>query len=144
MANKEARKVLEEHIRKRDLKHSRQRMQILEIFLKNEKHLSADEFFAVVRKKIPGVGQATIYRTLKLFCECGICGEIKVDDGITRYEHLWGHDHHDHLICTKCGRFVEIMDSRIEKLQQKIAEAKGFTVERHRLQIYGLCSRCKK
>ena len=144
MTDHEAQKVLEEYIRRKNLKHSKQRMQILEIFLKNEKHLSADELLALVRKKIPSIGLATVYRALRLFCECGICRELKVDDGIARYEHLYGHQHHDHLICTKCGRFVEIMDPRIEKLQERVARAKGFTLEKHRLQIYGICNRCKK
>ena len=144
MTDHEAQKVLEEYIRRKNLKHSKQRMQILEIFLKNEKHLSADELLALVRKKIPSIGLATVYRALRLFCECGICRELKVDDGIARYEHLYGHQHHDHLICTKCGRFVEIMNPQIEKLQERVARAKGFTLEKHRLQIYGICNRCKK
>ncbi len=144
MIDHKAQKVLEEYIRRKNLKHSKQRMQILEIFLKNENHLSAEELFAIVRKKIPSIGLATVYRALRLFCECGICRELKVDDGIARYEHLYGHQHHDHLICTKCGRFVEIMNPQIEKLQERVARAKGFTPEKHRLQIYGICNRCKK
>jgi Fur family ferric uptake transcriptional regulator len=144
LKNHEAQKVLEEFIQKRHLKHSKQRTQILETFLKTERHLSADELFALVKKKIPTIGYATIYRTLRLLCECGICRELKPDDGITRYEHLYGHEHHDHLICQKCGRFIEIADPRIEQLQQKLARSKGFALKKHRLEMYGLCSRCRR
>ena len=73
----------------------------------------------LVRKKNPAVGYATIYRTLRLLCQSGLCRELKFEDGTTRYEHLYGHEHHDHLICIRCGRFVEVVDLEIEERQKK-------------------------
>jgi Fur family ferric uptake transcriptional regulator len=116
----------------------------LNIFLNTDKHLTAAQLYRIVQKKYPALGYATIYRTLKLFCECGLCRELRFEDGTTRYEHLYGHQHHDHLICTKCGRFVEVVDSEIEKLQERLIRQHGFYPQRHKMELYGICKRCKK
>ncbi len=137
-------KIFEGHLRTKNLKHSEQRKEILHIFLGIDKHLTANELYRLVQKKYPTVGYATIYRTLKLLCECGLCRELRFEDGTTRYEHLYGHQHHDHLICTKCGRFVEVVDPQIESLQEKLVKQHGFYPERHRMELYGVCKRCKR
>lgn len=136
-------RIFEDYIRSKNLKSSGQRIQILEIFLKSEKHLSAEELYRMVKGVSPAIGYATIYRTLKLFCECGLCRELRLEDGIIRYEHLYGHEHHDHLICVKCGKFEEVMEPEIERLQKRIAQKKGFILQKHRLNMYGVCKRCK-
>lgn len=140
----EEEKIFGDYLATKNLKHTEQRKEILHIFLNTDKHLTANELYQIVRKKHHKVGYATIYRTLKLLCECGLCRELKVEDGTARYEHLYGHQHHDHLICTKCGRFVEVVDSEIERLQEKLAKQHGFYPERHRMELYGVCRKCKK
>lgn len=137
-------KIFEDYLADKNLKHSGQRRGILHIFLRHDKHLTANELYRIVQVKYPGIGYVTIYRTLKLLRECGLCRELKLEDGTTRYEHLYGHRHHDHLICTKCGRFVEVVDEEIERLQEKLAKQHGFYPERHRMELYGVCKRCKK
>ena len=143
MAHKEEFEVLENFIRSKNLRRSEQRQQILDVFLKTEKHLTAEDLYNIVKKKNPSIGYATIYRSLKLFSEAGLCRELQVDDGTTRYEHLYNHKHHDHLICTKCGKFVEIESPEIEALQNQLAKKNGFELIKHRLELYGLCSVCK-
>ncbi len=137
-------KIFEDYLTIKNLKHSEQRREILHVFLSTDKHLTANELYRIVQKKYPTIGHATIYRTLKLLCESGLCRELKFEDGTTRYEHLYGHQHHDHLICTKCGRFVEVVDPEIERLQEKLAKQHGFYPERHRMELYGVCRKCKK
>lgn len=137
-------RILEEHLRDKNLKHSEQRKEILRIFLNIDKHLTANELYRIVQKKYPAIGFATIYRTLKLLCEVGLCRELKFEDGTTRFEHLYNHRHHDHLICTKCGKFVEIIESGIEELQEKIFKLYGFHPQRHRMELYGICKKCKR
>ena len=144
MSWEKEKKIFNSYLVTQDLKHSEQREEILDIFLNNEKHLTANELYGIVRNKYPSVGYATIYRTLKLFCECGLCREFKLDDGTTRYEHLYKHKHHDHLICTKCGRFVEVVDSDIERLQEKLFKQYDFYPQRHRMELYGICKKCKR
>jgi Fur family ferric uptake transcriptional regulator len=143
VAHKEEFEVLENFIRSKNLRRSEQRQQILDVFLKTERHLTAEDLYNIVKKKNPSIGYATIYRSLKLFSEAGLCRELQVDDGTTRYEHLYNHRHHDHLICTKCGKFVEIESPEIEALQDQLAKKNGFELIKHRLELYGLCSACK-
>src|SRR5271157_357220 len=136
--------VFQRLIEDKGLKHSKPRMGILEVFLTIEKHVSIDELWAAVKKKHPSVGYATVYRTLKLLCEGGLCRELHFEDGTTRYEHLYGHHHHDHLICTGCGRLVEVVDEKIEELQVRLMKRHGFSPKYHRMELYGTCKNCRK
>ncbi len=135
--------VLGEFIRSKGLRHTPQRERILDIFLSTEKHVSVDELYKLVKKRYPGVGYVTVYRTMKLLSEAGLCGEIDFGDGILRFEHKYGHEHHDHLICTKCGRFIEVMKPEMENMQDKLAKRHGFTPTNHKVQIFGICRKCK-
>ncbi|PIQ88245.1 MAG: transcriptional repressor [Candidatus Omnitrophica bacterium CG11_big_fil_rev_8_21_14_0_20_42_13] len=140
----QAKDAFAKYLLDKGIRNSRQRHAILNIFLKTEKHLTALELYNLVKKEHPGIGYATVYRSLKLLCEAGLCRELKFEDGTARYEHLYGHKHHDHLICTSCGKFVEIIDQEIEGLQEKIFKAHGFHPQRHRMELYGVCKKCKK
>jgi Fur family ferric uptake transcriptional regulator len=135
--------VLGEFIRSKGLRYTPQRERILDIFLSTERHVSVDELYRLVKKRYPDVGYVTVYRTMKLLSECGLCGEIDFGDGILRFEHKYGHEHHDHLICTKCGKFIEVMEPEIEKLQDKLAKKHSFMSTNHKLQIFGICRRCR-
>jgi len=115
-----------------------QREAIVEQFLRTREHVSIDELLVKVRKRHPKVGYATVYRTLKLLVDSGLAVERQFGDGQARYEVVG--DHHDHLICVKCGLILEFEDDEIERLQDNIAKRLGgFTVLRHRHELYGLC-----
>jgi len=137
-------RIFDEFVRSKGLKQTEQRREILRIFLKEERHLTAEELYRLVKKRIPSIGFSTIYRTLKLLCECGLCRELKIEKGTVRYEHLYGHEHHDHIICVRCGRFVEVVDPEIERLQEAMAEREGFLLQSHKLLMYGICKTCKE
>lgn len=136
--------IFERFLKENNLKKTKQREKILNLFLKVEDHLSADEFYGLIKKKIPWIGYTTVYRTLKLFSRCGLAREVDMGDGIKRFEHKFGHGHHDHLICVKCGKSIEVVDPEIEKLQEKLIRREGFTLLRHRLEIFGVCPQCRK
>lgn len=136
--------VFESFISEKKLKHSKPREWILAVFLSIEKHLTVDELWAAVKKKYPSVGFATVYRTLKLLCESGLCSELRLEDGTTRYEHRYGHDHHDHLVCTECGHVIEVFDEVIERLQEQLMKRNGFSPCYHRMNLYGVCKDCRK
>ena len=144
MAFEEEQKIFDSFVKEKGLKHSEQRKDILLTFLKTEKHLTADELHALVKKKNPAVGIATVYRTLKLLCESGLSSELKFGEGAVRYEHFYGHEHHDHLVCVKCGNFTEVMDPEIEKLQERLAQKVDFSLQGHKLLMYGVCRKCKE
>jgi len=133
---------LRQHIVDRGLKQSRQRDLIAEAFFGTPGHVSADELVGRVRALDSGVSVATVYRTLKLLGESGLASPLDFGDGQTRWESAVGRAHHDHLICTRCGVVVEFASERIEQLQSRVARRHGFTVESHRLELYGACADC--
>jgi Fur family ferric uptake transcriptional regulator len=106
--------------------------------------MSIEELYLKLRAKHPGIGYATVYRTLKLFADAGIANEIHFGDGQTRYEHLNEGEHHDHLVCSRCGAIEEFENETIEKLQDEVARTHGFLIETHKLELYGLCEKCRK
>lgn len=125
------------------LKQTGPRKLILETFLAGEGHRSVEDIYRQVQARDSGIGYTTVYRTMKLLSESGLAREIDLSDGITRYEHLYNHAHHDHMICTACGGSVEFFNAEIEKLQDQASARTGFRVADHRLQIYGLCRNCQ-
>jgi len=127
---------------KQGLRSTRQRDIILDVFLATHEHLSVEELYLKVRASHPGIGQATVYRTLKLFVEAGLAREMALPDGQTRYEHQLAGEHHDHLICTCCNTIVEFEDETIERLQKEIAKRHGFVLTNHKMQLCGVCPSC--
>jgi Fur family transcriptional regulator, ferric uptake regulator len=136
-------KIFQEFIASRGLKSTRQRDIILDCFLSSDRHISIEELYLKLRAKHPGIGYATVYRTLKLFAESGIARETHFGDGQTRYEHILEGEHHDHLVCTRCGGIVEFENETIERLQAEVAVAHGFLIETHKLELYGICAKCQ-
>lgn len=137
-------KLFQEFIARKGLKTTRQRDTVLECFLSSDHHMSTEDLYLKVRAKHPTIGFATVYRTLKLFAESGIAREIHFGDGQTRYEHVEEGEHHDHMICTRCGAVTEFENESIERLQAEVAEQFGFEVEKHKLELYGICQKCRK
>lgn len=138
----EKKRVFNAYAAKQGLRSTRQRDVILDIFLSTHEHLSVEELYLKVKASHPGVGQATVYRTLKLFVDAGLAREMTLPDGQTRYEHQLAGEHHDHLICTRCNRIIEFEDATIEQLQQEIAQRHGFVLTGHKMQLCGICPAC--
>ena len=127
----------------KDLKLTSQRKLILQAFLDHGGHISSEEMYDVVKAVNPGIGQATVYRTLKLLADAVIANEVFFGDGVNRYERSGEDEHHDHLVCTKCSRQGEFHDPAIEDLQEKQALSHGFVLQSHRMVLYGVCRDCK-
>jgi Fur family ferric uptake transcriptional regulator len=136
--------ILEKFISDKGLRHTPQREDILKVFLSTEMHLSADELHKIVKKKNPNIGYVTVYRTMRLLAQAGLCNEVDFGDGISRFEHQYGHGHHDHLVCMRCGKYEEVVKPEIEKLQDELAKERRFIPLKHKLQIFGICSKCSK
>ncbi len=134
--------VLGQHLSDTGIRRSEQREHILDVFLKTDRHLTMADLYGIVRGKYPKIGYATVYRAMKVICDAGIAREIDFGDGIARFEHKYDHDHHDHLICLKCGKFIEAVEPRIEKLQESMARKHKFTATSHKMQIFGFCKQC--
>jgi Fur family ferric uptake transcriptional regulator len=133
-----------DHIARRGLRRSSRRDLVVETFLAAGDHATVEELTARVRARDAAVGQATVYRTLKLLQECGVAAARRFDDGLTRYEPIVERSHHDHLICTTCGAIVEFENPEIEHLQLEVARRHRFTTESHRMELYGRCAACRR
>lgn len=136
--------IFKNYIKKKKLKYTSQRVSILDIFLGAKRHLTADDLYMLVRKVYPEIGRTTVYRTMKLMCDAGIASEVFLSDRTARYEVKIGHEHHDHLVCIECGKFYEVLDEKIEKLQEKLSRNYDFLALDHRLEIFGICKKCRK
>ena len=140
----EAEKVFMDYISKKGLNITPQRKFIVETFLETEGHFSAEELTNLVNEKAPEIGQATVYRTLKLLIDSGLADSLDFGCGVSLYEHAYGHKHHDHLICIECKKRVEFVEPVIELKQEELARKNGYTLTRHRMYLYGLCQECQK
>jgi Fur family ferric uptake transcriptional regulator len=135
----------EQVLRERGLKSTSQRDDIARVFFGAEGHLSIEELYGAVRRVNPRVGYATVYRTLKLLKECGLAAERHFDDASARYEPVEEEAQpHDHIICERCGKIVEFASRELERLHDRIGRFLGFTVSRHRMELYGICTDCRE
>ena len=114
-----------------------QRKVIARVMSDASDHPNVDELYNRVSKIDPKISIATVYRTVKLFEECGILTKHEFKGGKARYEEL-SESHHDHLIDLKTGQIIEFVDDEIEKLQKKVAEKHGYTLVDHKLELYGV------
>lgn len=133
-----------EHIQSAGLRRTIQRDLILETFLSTEDHLTSEDLYRLVSKQDPTVGHTTVYRTLKLLTEAGLAREVRFGDNKTYYEHHYNHAHHDHMICTECGRVIEFFSPDIESLQDQMADNFGFKPTHHSLRLWGVCAQCQR
>lgn len=140
----EEQEVFLKHIQKKGLKRTAQRDLILDTFLRTEEHLSSEDLYRLVQKEDASIGQTTVYRTLKLLSEAGLAREVRFGDGRTHYEHNYKHQHHDHMICSECGRIIEFFSAELEAIQDSMAAKHRFQVTQHLLRIIGICAECRR
>ncbi len=136
--------VFKEHLRQQHLKSTAQRDDIARVFFARSGHSTVEELYTAVKQVNPGIGYATVYRTMKLLAECGLAVERHFHDGEARYESTVDRAHHDHLICEGCGTIVEFEENRIESLQAEVARRFGFRLSGHKMELYGRCRSCQK
>ncbi len=134
----------QQFIQKQNLLWSTEREIIAEQVFDNHFHFTADELFIQLSQKGNNISRATVYRTLELLEKSSLVSKIQLQSGKHLYEHIFGHQHHDHLICQKCGKMIEFHSTDIEKLQKEISAENDFKMTGHCLKIYGICSDCQK
>jgi len=131
-------------LRDAGLKVTLPRVKILQILEGSEdKHFSAEDVYKALIEADEDVGLATVYRVLTQFEAAGLVMRHHFEGGHSVFE-LNSDDHHDHIVCTKCGKVDEFFDEVIEQQQDQIAEKLGFKITDHSLYIYGVCPSCQK
>ena len=126
------------------LKFTKQRELILKFLYENDDHFTPEDIYVLLKKEYPEIkiGIATVYRTLTLLEESGIASSISFGAQGKKYE-LGLKKHHDHLICTSCGKIIEFFDETIESQQEIIAKKFNFQMHDHTMKIIGLCENCQ-
>jgi len=131
-------------MRKKGLRVTRLRKQLIEFILSQAGHWTIQSLSSKAKKTVPGVGIATVYRTVNLLVEEGALTRTVTGQGSARYE-VTPEKHHDHLTCLECGEIFEFADPKIEELQEKIAKKMGFSLVDHQMELFGECKnkRCR-
>ena len=132
------------YLREHNLPITAQRLAIADIILGSGDHLSAEDIMIELGARGASVGTATVYRTLEVLLRSGLVVERDFGEGFKRFEAAHGIPHHEHLLCTICGRVTEFRDERLERMTMLIAEQYGYTRQGHRLVITGICSACRE
>ncbi|MSO29475.1 MAG: hypothetical protein EXQ48_00845 [Acidobacteria bacterium] len=124
-------------------KRSSKREQIVNVFLRQEGHLSADDLVDLIRRDDHRISRATVYRTLQWMVDAGIARKVDFGEGRFRFEHSYRQPRHFHLICKTCHHSYEFLSSDIEALVEEVATARNFAPSQSVVQIYGTCEECK-
>ncbi len=130
-------------VKKRGLKYSAQREQILKVLFNAKNHLTPEEIYQEVKKENSSIGLATVYRTLSFLEREEMVSSISFGSEGKKYELNRG-EHHDHMICIKCGKIIEFFDEELEQLQEEIAQRASFKLITHQMNMYGICNECQK
>lgn len=130
-------------IKKAGLKVTLPRVKILEILERGEnRHVTAEDVYKVLLDDGEEIGLATVYRVLTQFEAAGLVTRHRFEGGHSVFELNQG-EHHDHILCVRCGRVDEFVDAAIEERQRAIAEEAGYDMTDHCLYIYGICRKCR-
>lgn len=128
-------------LRASGLKATLPRMKVLQVFRVSERrHLSAEEVYRCLIAEGSEIGLATVYRVLMQFVQAGLLERHSFEGDKAVFELNLG-QHHDHMVCIRCGKVEEFVDPEIERRQREIAQARGFELQEHALSLYGVCSR---
>ncbi len=136
-------KRFEEFLRKQNLKMTPQRRRIFDKTFAMHDHFSVERMYEWLKgEEGPAVSRATVYRTLEVLERGGFIEAVETGRGEVVYEHVLGHEHHDHMVCRVCGKIAEFQDKEIEARQRQNAARLGFIMTGHMLRLSGVCKAC--
>ena len=118
------------------------RFAVMEAFMQTDGHVSSAQMIERLNELNLQLDPEFVRDTLKLMCQYGFASKQQFDSGEILYEHLHLGQHHDHMVCAKCGTIVEVEDPGLEALQVQVAERHGFHLLQHKMEMYGICAKC--
>ena len=134
--------ILKRQLARRGLKFTNERREILKAVLSTHEHFDADWLFHHLSQHAAKASKATVYRSLALLSACGLIREVFQGPHGAYFEHTYGHEHHEHMLCLTCGKVIEFISRHLEQLQAAACRAHGFHAVRHHLQVFGYCADC--
>jgi Fur family ferric uptake transcriptional regulator len=136
-------RAFSEYLERKGLKKTPERSMVLEAVLSMARHFDADLLHEALKRGGKRISRASVYRTIPLLIESGLIRESVGSQNTAQYEYALGQDHHDHLVCIRCGKVIEFRVDKIERLQDETCKKYGFTYLDHELKITGLCRECE-
>ncbi|MFV0422398.1 Fur family transcriptional regulator [Oleidesulfovibrio sp.] len=136
-------RMFQDFIAEKRMKWTQQREAVVHALWTTEEHVTCEELAARLATQGRRIGLATVYRNLRLLVDAGLAREFHSGGASTRYERYVEDDHHDHLICERCGTTVEFLDETLEQLQEQLAVKHDFRLTGHKMYLYGLCPDCR-
>ena len=135
-------RMLRETLQKEGLRYTQQRRDIWNELRSSDKHRNAEEIFFTLRRRELNISRATVYRTIDVLVKYKLIEKLDIGDGRARFEYSEKYIHHDHLVCTKCGKIVEFYSNEIEELQYGIAKQHNFKILDNSHRLFGICKDC--
>jgi len=137
-------KIFQNFLSNKGLKFTKERIAVLKEIFSFHGHFEPEHLYLRIRASGSKASRASVYRTLNLLVESGLVGRVTRTEKGNIYEHTFGHEHHDHMICDGCGEIIEFYSEKIENLQDEICRKNDFLGESHTLVIKGYCEGCRK
>lgn len=137
-------KIFNKFLKERGQKFTKERAAILQRIFSYHGHFDTESLYLKIRETGLKASRASVYRTLNLLCECGLIEKVTKTEHGTIYEHTFGHEHHDHMLCIGCGTIIEFYSEDLERLQENICRRQDFKGVTHTLEIRGYCKKCQK
>ena len=134
----------ENYLRRRNLRMTPERRNVLEVIVRRQGHWDAEELLHFLKGRKHPVSRATLYRTLDHLREAGLVKMHRFGRGHALFEHVYGRQHHDHMVCDRCGKVIEFVNEEIERLQEEMCRVHGFHSTNHVMQIFGICRECRE
>lgn len=106
-------------------------------------HFTAEELLATARRGGGAVGRATVFRTLETLTRLGLVERVDLPSGEHAYVACRPDEHHHHVVCSSCGRSMEVGDVGLAPVLARAAGASGFRIDSHRLELFGVCAECR-
>ncbi len=138
-------KLFSDYLEENRFRYTPERKRILKEVFSMSNHFEADELYLSLRQKGGNrISRATVYRTLPLLEESGLIRRVVFIDKHTHYELVYGHMHHEHLVCLNCGTVIEFYNKSLEDTLERVAKEKKFKPIAHKLEITGYCRHCSE
>ena len=143
MINEQLLNIFKETLKKEGMKYTLQRKAVFEELMASQDHRECEDIYLSIKNQSKHVSRATVYRTMDILVQNNLARRLDLGKSSSLYERKINSPHHDHLICTSCGKIMEFIDEEIERLQENIAQKYNFNITRHIHQLFGICKQCQ-
>jgi len=137
-------KIFRAFLGEKGLKPTKERITILREVFAFHGHFEPEHLYFRMKSAGSKASRASVYRTLNLLVESGLVEKVIKTGKGSIYEHRFGHNHHDHMICDSCGEIIEFYSEGLERLQEDICKENHFRGNSHTLEIRGYCEKCER